>query len=51
VLAAPLSSLNDLLKKFNSFHPRFKFIIEIDGDVINFIDLTLIKRDGKLMFN
>jgi len=51
VLVAPFSSLNDLLDQFNSFHPRLKFIIEIGGDVINFLDLTLIKRNGKLIFN
>jgi len=51
VLIAPYSSLNDLLDQFNSYHPRLKFTIEIGGDVINFLDLTLIKRDGKLMFS
>jgi len=50
-LAAPLSSFNDLLEKFNSFYPRFKFIIKIGGYIINFLDLILIKRDEKLMFN
>jgi len=50
VLAAPFSSLNNLLVKFNSFH-RLKFTIEIDGDVINFLVFILIKRDGKLIFN
>jgi len=39
------------MNKFNSFHPRLKFTIEIGGDVINFLDVTLIKRDGKLIFN
>jgi len=25
--------------------------MEIDGDVLNFLDLTLIKKDGRLIFN
>jgi len=50
-LAAPYSSLNDLLHKFNSFHPRLRFTMEVGGDMLNFLDLTLIKRDGVLIFN
>jgi len=36
---------------FNSFHPRLKFTLEIGGDVLNFLDLTLIKKEGRLIFN
>jgi len=50
-LAAPTSYLNNLLFNFNSFHPRLKFTLEIGGDVLNFLDLTLIKKEGRLIFN
>jgi len=50
-LAAPSSYLNNLLTKFNSFHPRLKFTLEVGGDVLNFLDLTLIKKEGRLIFN
>jgi len=49
-LAAPTFYLNNLLLTFNSFHPRLKFTMEIGGDV-NFLDLTLTKKDGRLIFN
>jgi len=50
-LAAPNFYLNTLLSKFNSFHPRLKFTLEIGGDTLNFLDLTIIKKDGRLIFN
>jgi len=53
-LAVPTSyflPLNNLLLTFNSFHLRLKFNMEIGGDVLNFLDLTLIKKDGRLIFN
>jgi len=50
-LAAPTSHLNTLLLKFNSFHPRLRFTLEIGGDVLNFLDLTIIKKEGRLIFN
>jgi len=28
-----------------------KFILEIGGDVLNFLDLTIIKKEGRLIFN
>jgi len=50
-LVAPTSYLNNLLLTFNSFHPRLKFIMETDSDVLNILDLALIKKDGCLIFN
>jgi len=50
-LVAPNSQLNTLLSKFNSYHPRLKFTLEIGGDVLNFLDLTIIRREGRLIFN
>jgi len=50
-LSAPYSCLKDLLQQFNSFHPRLKFTMEIGGDTLNFLDLSLIKKDDGLIFN
>jgi len=37
-LAAPKIHFNELLAKFNAFHPRFKFTIKVGDDVLNFLD-------------
>jgi len=47
VLSAPLSCFKDLLNSFNSFHPRIKFIMEVGDEELNFLVLTIIKRDGR----
>jgi len=50
-LAAPYSSLDNLLHMFNSFHPRLSFTMEVGGNTLNFLDLSLIKKDGYLIFD
>jgi len=50
-LAVPCTCLEDLLHMFNSFHLRLKFTIEIGGNTLNFLDLSLIKKDDYLIFN
>jgi len=44
-LSVPLSQFNSLLEKFNSFHPRSNFTMEMGGrgDRLNFLDLTIIR--------
>jgi len=39
--------LNELLEKFNSFHPRLNFTIKIGDISLNFLELIFINRDGK----
>jgi len=53
VLSVPLSQLNSLLEEFNSFHLRLKFTVEMGegGDRLNFLDLTIIKKDNSLIFD
>jgi len=51
VLSTPHSLLNDLLFQFNSYHPRLKFTLEIGGNSLNFLDLTLIKKEFHLTFD
>ena len=47
-MAAPTGLCNKILETFNSFHPRLQFMIEIGGEKINFLDITLIKNDTKI---
>jgi len=47
-LSAPLSCFKGLLDSFNSFYPRIKFTMELGGEKLNFLDLTVMKRDGRL---
>jgi len=52
-LSVPLSELYGLLGKFNSFHPRLRFTIEtsVGGDRLNFLDLSIIKKDNGFVFD
>jgi len=51
LLAAPADSVNDILKTFNSFHPRLQFTLEIGEDKLNFLDVTIIKSNANLEFD
>lgn len=45
--AVPEGKINDVLKKFNSFHPKLQFTIETESNgKINFLDLTLIRNQS-----
>jgi len=50
-LAAPHTVLDDLLHAFNSFHPRLRFTMEVGGNSLNFLELSLIKSEGYLIFD
>jgi len=50
-LAVPRMSLNELLHNFNTFHPRLKFTLENGSTSLDFLELTMINRDGKLIFD
>jgi len=53
ILLATLPNLFDnILETFNSFHDKLKFTIEIGGeDPISFLDVILIIKNGKIIFN
>jgi len=52
VLFVPISQLNNLLRKFNSFHYRLQFTIEIERENrLNFLDLNIIKQNNILIFD
>ena len=40
-----------LVNTFNSFHSRLKFTTEIDGDKLDFLDVSLIKKGNSLILN
>jgi len=51
LLAAPSDSVNDIVNTFNSFHPRLQFTLEVGGDSLNFLDVTIVKLNGNLEFD
>jgi len=51
LLAAPSDSVNDIVNTFNSFHPRLQFTLEVGGDKLNFLDVTIVKLNGNLEFD
>jgi len=40
-----------IVDQFNAHHPRLQFTVEIGGDRINFLDMTIIKSNKKLIFD
>jgi len=51
LLAAPSDSVNKIVNIFNSFHPRLRFTLEVGGDKLNFLDVTILKLNGNLEFH
>jgi len=51
VLAVPTSKIDLVFNKFNSIHERLQFTIEIGKSSINFLDITIIIENKKIMFN
>jgi len=43
--------VNELLNKFNAFHPRLKFTMEIGGTSLNFLEVSIINKNEQLMFD
>jgi len=50
-MAIPRHSVDLVLNNFNFFHPRLQFTLEMGGDTLNFLDVTLIKRHTHIEFN
>jgi len=48
----PRDRINNLLKEFNSFHPRLQFTYETESEgAINFLDITIIREGRNLLTN
>lgn len=50
-MAVPDNLIDLTLSTFNFFHPRMQFTLEIGGDKINFLDITMIKYEDSLIFD
>jgi len=50
-MAVPLDKVNDVLMTFNNFHTRLQFTLEIGGDMLNFLDVTIIKNNNSIIYN
>jgi hypothetical protein len=49
ILAIPRDKADYILKKFNSYHPKLQFTIEIEeNNQINFLDVTLHNNNNKI---
>jgi len=52
ILAAPLESINNILKIFNSLHIRLQFTMEIGiDDRLSFLDTIFLIEEQSLVFN
>jgi len=51
VMSVPKTTIDSVLTTFNSFHLRIQFTMEIGGDKLNFLDVTLIRNQDKIEFN
>jgi len=47
----PSDSVEEILNIFNNLHPRLQFTAEIGGELLNFLDVTIIKNKYYLEFN
>jgi len=50
-LDIPCTLFDELLDTFNSFHSRFKLIVEVGDSQLNFLELTIIIRNGFMIFD
>jgi len=50
-MSVPNGYTDSVLTTFNSFHPRIQFTIEIGGDKLNFLDVTLIRNHDSIEFD
>jgi hypothetical protein len=51
VMAVPNDLIDFTLTTFNSFHPRMQFTLERGGEKIDFLDVTIIKNNNRLIFD
>lgn len=52
VMASPSHLIEHTLQIFNSFHPRLKFMLEIEENSrLNFLDISLISFNKKIIFD
>jgi len=45
------SSVTEILRVFNEYYPRLQFTVEMGGDSLNFLDVTIIKNNNSIEFD
>jgi len=50
-MAIPSSVYDTILEAFNSFHPRLQFTMELGGNNLNFLDVTIKIVDNTIEFD
>jgi len=50
-MAVPRQKTEVILDTFNSFHPRLQFTMEVGGEKLNFLDITIMNNNGTLEFD
>jgi len=45
------SSVTEILRVFNGYHPRLQFTVEMGGDFLNFLDVIIIKNNNSIEFD
>ena len=48
-MAVPSSEIHKILTNFNSWHPKLQFTMEVVGNRINFLDLTIIINEKRML--
>lgn len=51
IMAVSNNLIDFTLKTFKSFHERLQFTLEIEGDRINFLDLTIVNNNNMIEFD
>jgi len=50
-MAVPPDKVNEVLMTFNGFHTRLQFTLEVGGDMLNFLDVSIIKNKNSIIYN
>jgi len=50
-MAVPQHLIDKIVNVFNSQHCRLKFTLEIEGNELSFLDITIIKNGNNLEFD
>jgi len=51
VIATQSNNIEVILNTFNSFHRKLNFTVEIEGDRLDFLNVTLINKEQSLIFD
>jgi len=51
VMAVPTSKIKIVIETFNSIHPSLQFTAEIGHKIINFLDVTIMIRNNRILFD